>query len=83
MANQTQLKVTREEIQQSLEPGAWSSRFPPILSVAQAAELLQVPRRTLYQWHSQGRLPRCAQRMGKHLRFFRDRLILLVLNEGV
>lgn len=77
------LKITREEISQSLGTGDWAVRYPPILSVEQAAELLQVPRGTVYQWHSQRRLRRCAQRIGKYLRFYRDRLILLAMNEGI
>lgn len=83
MDDRNKLKITREEISQSFSTGGWDSRYPPILSVEQAAELLQVPRGTVYQWHSQGRLPRCAQRIGKYLRFYRDRLILLAMNEGI
>ncbi|MCA9014766.1 MAG: hypothetical protein KDA77_05475 [Planctomycetaceae bacterium] len=42
-----------------------------------------MPKATLYQWRSEGRLTGCVQRVGKHLRFFRDRLILKVMNKGV
>jgi excisionase family DNA binding protein len=53
----------------------WAARFPPVLTVAQAAELLKVPIRTIYSWSSRGLLDRCAAKVGKHLRIRRDRLI--------
>ncbi len=52
-----------------------ANRWPPILTVDQAAELLSVAKSTLYEWHSRGRLKGCCRRRGKHLRFLRDRLI--------
>ena len=50
-------------------------RFPPVLNVSQAAQLLQVPVKTLYEWSSRGRLRSCARRRGKRLFFWRDLLI--------
>lgn len=52
-----------------------SRRFPPVLSVAQAAELLQVPVATIHDWSSRGLLSRCARKIGKHLRISRDRFL--------
>lgn len=60
-----------------------ASRFPPVLTTDQAAELLQVPKATLYDWSSRGLLKGCARKVGKHLRFFRDRLLLKIFNEGI
>ena len=60
---------------------AWAGKYPPLLSVGQAAELLQVPKQTVYAWSSQGLLDGCKARAGKHLRLFRDRL-LQTLSEG-
>lgn len=77
------LKLSREEIAQSWEVGGWAAKYPPVLTIGQAAELLQIPKETLYQWRSQGKLTGCCQRTGKHLRFFRDRLVLKIMNEGV
>ena len=54
-----------------------------MLTVDQAAELLSVPKATLYAWKSQGKLKGCCQKLGKHLRFFRDRLIQTVMNDGI
>ncbi len=83
MAGQRPLRITKDEIAESFATGDWSSRYPPVLTVDQAAELLQVPKATIYAWRSQGSLPGCCQRLGKHLRFFRDRLVLKVMNDGI
>jgi excisionase family DNA binding protein len=61
----------------------WTSKFPPVLTVNQAAELLQVPKATVYDWSSRGLLKGCSRRMGKHLRFWRDRLLKHVFQNGV
>ncbi|MBR9804716.1 MAG: helix-turn-helix domain-containing protein [Rubinisphaera brasiliensis] len=82
MKYRTALKLTRDEVQSCFPEGV-SAEFPAILSVDQAARLLQVSKSTVYQWHSQNRLTGCAQRVGKHLRFFRDRLVMHVMNKGV
>lgn len=67
MKRKDALKITREELAQAFAAGDWASRYPPILDVDQAAELLRVPKGTLYDWSSQGRLRGCCQRIGKHL----------------
>ena len=61
---------TPDEIAASIDP----CKFPAILTVEQAAALLQVSRFTLYKAVSEGRF-RDAVRRGKPLRFWRDRLI--------
>lgn len=75
--------LTRAEIRQAFSDPQWSERFPPVLSMPQAAELLQVPIGTIYQWRSRGLLDCCSKRVGKHVRFLRDRLIQQVFNEGL
>jgi excisionase family DNA binding protein len=75
--------LTPRELASSFSKPAWGSRFPPILTVDQAAELLQVPKQTIYDWHSRELLRGCCRRVGKHLRFFRDRLLLHIFNEGM
>jgi excisionase family DNA binding protein len=42
----------------------------PLLTVEELAELLQVPRATVYQWRSTGRGPR-GVRVGRHVRYRR------------
>ena len=77
------LKLSDKEIAASFGDSAWAVKFPPVLSIQQAAELLQVPLATLYAWRSRGLLKSCSRKMGKHVRFFRDRLIRLLFNEGL
>jgi excisionase family DNA binding protein len=74
------MKLTVQEVVKTFADPASAARFPPILTVDQAAELLQVPKLTIYDWRSRGLLQGCCRRVGKHLRFFRDRLILHVFN---
>ncbi len=66
--------LTKEELTSTWSDPA-GNPFPPLLTVDQAAELLQVPKATIYAWSSQGRLKGCARRAGKHLRLLRDRLL--------
>ena len=57
-----------------------SRRFPPVLSVVQAADLLQVPVATIHDWSSRGLLIRCSRKIGKHLRISRDRFLQQAFN---
>jgi len=50
------LKLSRQEVSDAFAAGDWANRFPPLLTVDDAAELLRVPKSTIYQWHSSGRL---------------------------
>jgi excisionase family DNA binding protein len=77
------LNLSDREIASSFSDPIWAARFPPVMSIGQASELLQIPEQTLYQWRSQGRLGSCCRKIGKHLRFVRDRLIKQVFNEGI
>ncbi len=83
MSLRKKLKITQQEITQAFSTGDWAQKYPPLLTIDQAAKLLQISKATLYQWCSQGRLSGCVQRVGKHLRFFRDRLVLKIMNQGV
>lgn len=74
--------ITNKEIVQVFVDPQLAARFPPILTTQQAAELLQVPCATIYTWKSRGLLNGCCRKMGKHLRFFRDRLILHLFSEN-
>lgn len=48
-----------------------------MLTVEQAARLLQVSTHTIYGWSSQGLLAGAKARVGKHLRIGRDALVEL------
>jgi excisionase family DNA binding protein len=60
-----------------------AAKYPPIMTIEEAAALLSVPKATIYDWSSRGLLRGCGRKVGKHLRFFRDRLILKIFNEGL
>lgn len=77
------LRLTPQEIAEAFADANWSKRFPPVLTVAQAAELAVVPIGTIYTWSSQGLLNPCARRVGKYLRIFRNRFIELIFNKGL
>jgi excisionase family DNA binding protein len=84
MANRdVSLKLTAQEVAQSFGEPAWAAKFPPILSIEQVAEMLQVPRATIYDWRSRGLLTGCCRKVGKHLRFIRDKLLFRVFNQGL
>jgi hypothetical protein len=77
------LQLKMPEIAAAFASGPWADRFPPILTADQAAELLQVPKATIYAWSSRKLLRGCGRRVGKRLLFFRDRLIVQALNKGL
>lgn len=60
-----------------------ANEFPPILTLAQAAKLLQVPLGTMRYWRSCGRLRSCSRKIGAHVRVSRDRLVKLAFNHGI
>ncbi|MEX0702932.1 MAG: helix-turn-helix domain-containing protein [Planctomycetales bacterium] len=77
------LQLTADEIAAAFADPAWAKKFPPVLTLDEAAELLRVPKATLYDWRSRGMLTKCSRKVGKHVRVFRDRLITKVFNEGL
>lgn len=77
------LRLTPSEITAAFSADSWAERFPPLLTIDQAAELLQIPKSTLYDWRSRGLLSRCSRRVGKRVLFFRDRLVHFIFNEGL
>lgn len=66
---------TPKEITAWFTDPIWGAKYPPILTLDDAAKLLSVPKNTLYAWSSQGLLDACKTRAGKHVRLLRDRLI--------
>lgn len=74
------LGLSPKEITDAFDDPNWAEIYPPILSTDQAAALLQIPKNTLYAWSSSGLLKGCGRRMGKHLRFFRNRLLAHLFN---
>jgi excisionase family DNA binding protein len=77
------LNLTAKELAGASAAGPWAEKFPPVLTTDQAAELLQVPKATVYDWSSRGLLTGCCRKVGRYLRFFRDRLLAKIFNEGL
>jgi excisionase family DNA binding protein len=76
------LRLSPREIAAAFD-GTNGTSAPAVLTVDEAAALLRVPKATLYDWRSRGLLAGCCRKVGKHLRFFRDRLIQKVFNDGI
>ena len=72
-------KLSREEISAAFgREGA--SPVPPILSPKQLANLLTISVKTVYEWKSLGRLDEALCKRGKHVFFWRDRVIDTLFN---
>jgi excisionase family DNA binding protein len=82
-SKEANLNLTCKEISALFAQAQWAERFPPFLTVDQVAVLLSVPKATVYDWSSRGLLDGCCAKVGKHLRFVRDRLIQRIFNEGL
>lgn len=72
------LRLTDAELNGLFVEPAWAERFLPLMTPDQAAELVQIPKQTLYDWSSRGLLDDCAFRAGKHLRIVRNRFLTLL-----
>lgn len=83
MSEPSSLKLSDREIAAAFSDPRWAEKFPPVLTLKQTAELLQVPLQTLYQWRSRGSLRHCSRKLGKHVRVYRDRLLKQAFNEGI
>ena len=77
------IRSTTESTQPSFRGSVGDKEYPPILTPQQAAEMLQIPLSTIYDWSSRGRLASCARRAGKHLRISRDGLLQLLSDGGL
>ena len=83
MSNDDSLRLSPKQIVSAFADPCWAQRFPPVMTVEQAADLLQVPKATVYEWRSRGWLRKCSRKCGKYVRFWRDALIDLVFNQGL
>lgn len=77
------LNLTDIEVARAFADPLWATKYPPILSVEQAADLAGVPKGTIYSWSSSGQLQGVARKVGKHLRIFRDRFVKHIFNGGI
>lgn len=72
-------KLSKAEISQAFAEGP-GAQFPPIMSVAQLAELAQLSSKTIYEWIAKGRLDGAFRKRGKHHLIWRDRAIDILFN---
>ena len=77
------LHLTDDETKELFADPFWAEKFPPILNVEQAAQLINVPIATIYDWSSRGLLDSCKRKTGRHLRILRDRYVKQLFNEGL
>jgi excisionase family DNA binding protein len=63
------------EIAAALAPDTSGRGLPAILDVPQVAELLGLSPKTIYHWVAAGRFDGTFRKRGKHLRFWRDRVV--------
>ncbi len=75
--------LTAKEVVAMFTDPAEAAKFPPVLTVEEAAQLVRVPTQTVYGWSSQGLLKGCSRKVGRHLRILRDKFVLKVFNEGL
>ena len=61
-------KLTQQELDSALH------RYPPVMTLAEVSDLLQLKISTLYRHISEGKYHKAVKR-GKPVRFWRDRLI--------
>jgi hypothetical protein len=73
------LKLSDAEIAASFLNTDRASQFPSIQTIEQAAAMLQYPVETFRNWRSRGLLCGCSRRVGKRVRFYRDRLLKLFI----
>ena len=50
----------------------YANKYPPMLTLVQAAEIIQRPLATLYDWSHRGRFDSFKQRNGREIRLLRD-----------
>ena len=72
-------KLSKAEIRQAFSEST-GAPLPPILTTEQLADLLQVSKKTLYEWVSKGRLDGAFRKRGKHHKFWRDRVLDIFFN---
>ena len=46
----------------------YADRYPPLITIEQAAEIAQVKLRSIYEWSHLGRLDGCKSKQGRELR---------------
>lgn len=69
-----------EEIAKAFDCEDLRRRYPPIMGVAQIADMLGLSSKTVYLWIARGRLDGSFRKRGKHILLWRDRAIDILFN---
>jgi len=77
------IKLTDRELTEMFGDPVVAAQYPPLLTLQQAADLVQMPVETLRSWRSRGALNGCSRKLGKHVRILRDRFLKLVFDTGI
>ncbi len=72
-------RLSKAEIQQAFVDGH-GAQFPVFLTVDQLAALVQISKKTIYEWIAKGRLDGAFRKRGKHHLIWRDRAIDILFN---
>jgi len=75
------IKFSNAEIAAILRERNEAERFPPIFTLGQVVELLQIPQETIGAWRSRERLNGCCCKVDDHLRLNRNHPIQIVFDE--
>ncbi len=67
-------KLTNREIRSAFDAEELSRRYPPVMTVAQVAELCQCSKSLVHKWSSKGVLDFAKSQRGP-VRFWRDRVL--------
>src|ERR1700722_4806051 len=71
--------ISRTEIARAFAEES-GHQFRPILSAADVATLLNLSIKTIYEWVAKGHFDGAFRKRGKHLLFWRDKLIDIIFN---
>lgn len=55
-------------------------RYPPLITVEEAADIARVPRATIHGWSSAGKLDRFKHKCGRRILLRRDEFVRSLLN---
>ena len=78
----SKVNLTQDDLAAAFS-GPWAERYPPALTLQQAADLLQVPTSTIYHKRCEGKLDGTFTKMAGKLRFWRDKLMAKAFAEGI
>jgi len=78
VAKKHAIRLSDRELEEMFAVEEWAKKFPPILSVNEAAALARVEVSTIYDWSSRGLLVDCARKCGR-LQIARNRFVRFLL----